>query len=222
MIDRSRLVADSCDLDAALLALAEQRPVFHSEADFQHHLAWHLHVMEPSLRVRLEVRPDPAVREAVDLLVSRPGGAGTAIELKYLKAAWQGVVGDEPFTLLNQGAHDISRYDVVKDIARVERFVSLRPGWNGFAITLTNDAMYWREPAFPRATVDRQFRIHEGVVLAGERSWEGAGPGTMRGRAEAIQLAGTYPLSWSDYRRFGSGRNGEFRLLVVPVPSPAA
>lgn len=211
-------VAGSVRLDDVLERLRLNRPVFHSEADFQHHLAWEMHLMDPALQIRLEVRPDAAMREQVDLLVSRPGtGQGTVIELKYLKAAWEGHVGGEPFKLLNSGAHDIVRYDVLKDVARVERFVAARPGWNGFALVLTNDAMHWRPPVGIRQTIAEAFRIHEGSVLAGERGWgPGAGDGTTKGRSEALAIRGTYELAWRDYSSLG-GRNGDFRLLVVPV-----
>src|SRR5665647_1727628 len=184
-------IAGSVRLDDVLERLKLNRPVFHSEADFQHHLAWEMHLMDPALQIRLEVRPDAAMREQVDLLVSRPGtGQGTVIELKYLKAAWEGHVGDEPFKLLNSGAHDI---------------------------VLTNDAMHWRPPVGIRQTIAEAFRIHEGSVLAGERGWgPGAGDGTTKGRSEALAIRGTYELAWRDYSSLG-GRNGDFRLLVVPV-----
>ena len=46
------------DLAAALTALAERRPVFHSEADFQHELAWLVRERYSDVGVRLE-RPVP-------------------------------------------------------------------------------------------------------------------------------------------------------------------
>lgn len=122
-------IAETLLLDEVLDAVRGDRPVFHSEADFQHHLAWEIHRRSPDLALRLEVRPDPSLREQVDNLVSAPSGVGTVIELKYLKAAWVGVVGDEAFALRNSGAHDTVRYDVLKDIARVDRFLASRPGW---------------------------------------------------------------------------------------------
>ena len=211
-------IAGSLRLEEVLARLSATRPVFHSEADFQHHLAWEMHLMDPALRIRLEVRPDPARREQVDLLVDRPdSGMGTAIELKYLKAAWQGAVGTEDFLLLNQGAQDISRYDVVKDVARVERFVAQRTGWNGYAIVVTNDRTYWAPRSGGPLTIDHAFRIHEGAGLAGERAWgAGAGDGTMRGRRAILGLRGEYTLNWRDYSH-ADGRNGLFRVLVVAI-----
>ncbi|HYD51142.1 MAG TPA: hypothetical protein VEA99_00895 [Gemmatimonadaceae bacterium] len=216
-------VAGGLDLGSILDALADERPVFHSEADFQHHLAWLIHRAEPRVQLRLEGRPDPTIREQLDLLARDPvTQTATAIELKYLKARWEGVVEGEPFVLLNQGAQDISRYDVVKDVARVERFVASNPGWNGYSVTLTNDASYWREPTRVAETIDAAFRIHHGAVLAGARAWgAAAGEGTMRGRKDALSLVGTHELAWRDYSDVGGSR-GRFRVLVVPVLPHAA
>lgn len=115
------LLAGTVHLDDLLGGLAARRPVFHSEADLQHALAWEAHQLDRNLQVRLETHPEPHVR--LDLLLSRPDlGRHTAGELKYLTAGWTGEVGGERFTLKNHGAQDVRAYDVVKDIERLERF----------------------------------------------------------------------------------------------------
>ena len=43
------------DMDGLMGSLADMRKVFHSEADFQHSLAWHIHQAMPESQVRLEV-----------------------------------------------------------------------------------------------------------------------------------------------------------------------
>ena len=50
------------DIQAAMQRLAPVRPVFHSEADFKHALAWALQEGSPTLRVQLEYRPFPDKR----------------------------------------------------------------------------------------------------------------------------------------------------------------
>lgn len=75
----------------------------------------------------------------------------------------------------NHGAQDIRAYDVVKDIRRIERFVAGESGWNGIVIAISNDAAYWRPVTHGRATNADAFRIYDGVVLSGIRSW---GPNT--------------------------------------------
>lgn len=210
-------IAETLALAQVMAALRAERPVFHSEADFQHHLAWRVHLMAPHLRLRLEIRPDPVVREQVDLLVDVPGGVGSVIELKYLKAAWEGEVDGEPFLLRSSGAHDVVRYDVVKDLERVERFVTARPGWAGHVIVLTNDSLHWRPPTHGRQTIADSFRIHEGAKVEGVRRWgEGAGAGTTRGRQSDLILIGQYTARWADYSDVG-GRNGVFRYLHLGV-----
>jgi hypothetical protein len=124
------VLAGSVSLDEMMARLARSRPVFHSEADFQHAFAWETHQMDPALQVRLETHPEPSVR--LDLLLARPDrGTHTVVELKYLTALWSGIVDGEYFALKNHGAQVVRAYDAVKDIARVERFVARRSGWNG-------------------------------------------------------------------------------------------
>ena len=124
-----------------MAAMRTTRSVFHSDADLQHHLAWQAHLLDPQLQVRLEFRPDTRIRESVDVMLVRPDlGMATFIELNYLKAAWSGLVSSEQFDLPNTGAHDIVRYDVIKGIERLERFVDGRPNSNGLMLCLTNDS----------------------------------------------------------------------------------
>jgi hypothetical protein len=183
-------MADWPDLQAWLGALRRSRPVFHSEADFQHALAWAIQVSDPSARVRLETRPVPGMR--LDLLVSRPDlGRHLVLELKYLTAAWTGEIKEERFELLSQGAQDIRAYDVVKDIQRVERFIGGQPGWSGAVLVLANDPAYWSRPLHGRSTNADAFRIYEGQEITGARIWGPAtGAGTMKGREAAVELHG--------------------------------
>ena len=48
------------DIDGLMTGLAGTRKVFHSEADFQHALAWQIHEAMPESRIRLEVDAFPA------------------------------------------------------------------------------------------------------------------------------------------------------------------
>jgi hypothetical protein len=210
------MLGGSLELSSLLRDLARRRPVFHSEADFQHAFAWTAHELDPALHVRLETHPEPQVR--LDLLFSRPDlGMSSALELKYLTATWSHEVNGETFALKNQGAQDIRAYDVVKDIHRVERFVSDRPGWNGAVIVLTNEPSYWRKPAHGLQTNAAAFRLYEGSGLAGSRTWGHATcPGTMRGREAPLDLLGKYTCSWSDYSTL-PGQRGVFRLLTFEI-----
>ena len=106
------------DLNQVLESLAKKRPVFHSEADFQHALAWEIHNVKPDAIIRLEL-PMRADGRAVhlDLLVVYDHQR-FAIELKYKTAALDVCRGSEQFSLRGQSAQDCGRYDFLSDIVR--------------------------------------------------------------------------------------------------------
>jgi hypothetical protein len=186
------------DLDAvtALSLLAERRPVFHSERDFQHALAWQIQLAHPEAQIRLEPRPRRGIH--LDLLVRR-GERRTAIELKYLVAALHASVAGELFDLPHQSANDISRHDVIKDIARVEALLADGYADEGCVVVLTNDRSYWQPSSRP-ATIDAAFRLHEGRVLPGSLAWAArAGRGTTAKRDTPVNLTGHYTCQWRDF-----------------------
>jgi hypothetical protein len=149
--------------------------------------------------VRLETHPEPSIR--LDVLLSRPDlDAHSVVELKYLTRGWAGEIAGEQFALKNHGAQDIRAYDVVKDIGRVERFVADRPGWNGAMIAFTNDHSYWQPVTHGRQTNPQAFRLYEGLSLSATRAWgPHTGAGTMKGRAEPVELARVHNLGWREY-----------------------
>ena len=141
----------SIDIIALLKGLSSHRPVFNSEADFQHALAWRLHELVPSAEIRLEYKPFPEERIYLDVWVHK---IRTALELKYLTrklvVEWAG----ESYALRDQAAQDISRYDFLKDVQRLERVVS-SPNLArvGYALCLTNDSAYWKTPVRERMRI---------------------------------------------------------------------
>lgn len=209
-------IAGSVDVRKLLSGLSARRPVFHSEADFQHAFAWEAHQLDPSVQVRLEVQVQP--KKYLDLLLYRPDtGSYAAVELKYLTALWSGEHEGERFTLRSQGAQDIAGYHIVRDLARLESFCAGRTNWNGVFVLLTNDPSYWQEPTHGGVTNAGAFRVHEGIELAGVRAWgPSTGAGTMKGIEVPLDLAGRYHLRWRDYAQL-EGSRGHFRALVVEV-----
>ncbi len=204
------------DLPSLLSQLASERPIFHSEADFQHALAWLIHTEHPTAQIRLETRPERGIR--LDLLAVIEGER-IAIELKYLVARFEGWVNGERFDLPNQAAQDISRHDFIKDITRLERFVSDGVADVGWAVALSNDQGYWRQGS-KLDPVDAMFRIHEARVLEGALSWGAlAGAGTTRKREEPLVLRGTYSCGWRDYSMIprATGKPTQFRYLAFEV-----
>lgn len=205
------LLAGSVDLHQALAALAARRPVFHSEADFQLALAWQVHLADPQVGVYLETRPRRGLH--LDLaFINEVTGAYSAIELKYLTRRWTGTVAGQDFELKEHGAHDNRRFDTVKDIARVESVVRDLPRSNGAVVVLTNDRRYI-DDAQGSTSNDSQFRLHEGAMLEGRRSW--LREKVDRERSAAVELLGRYETRWTQFSHFGP--NGQLWQLVVEI-----
>jgi hypothetical protein len=58
------------DVQELMIRLGEEHPVFHSEADFQHALAWQLHLQFPTARLGLEkVFASPLGRLHIDSML---------------------------------------------------------------------------------------------------------------------------------------------------------
>lgn len=105
------------------------------------------------------------------LRVERPA----AIELKYFTRKLDVEVGGEAFSLTDNSAQDIGRYDVLKDVQRLGKAVNEEFVDEGYTVFLTNDQNYWSASTQAQATLFEAFRLTEGRVLTGELAWrEGA------------------------------------------------
>jgi hypothetical protein len=201
-------------IEPVLASLSARRPIFHSEADLQHELAHELRAHDPGLALRLEYPIGINTRASLDILL-RKGGARFGLELKYLCRSADVTFDDERFALKHQSAHDIRRYDVVKDIMRMERFAK-RFGAEAAVLILSNDPAYWSSRRRPD-TIDAAFDLSDLRQLTGTLGWAaGAGAGTMKGRADPLIVSGSYDLRWHNYSDVG-GLGGQFRYLYVPI-----
>jgi hypothetical protein len=200
-----------------LSSLAQQRSIFHSEADFQHAFAWEIHSRMPNAAIRLEF---PVANQNkllhVDIWITQHEQI-LALELKYKTRALAHAVGDESFKLLNQSAQDIGRYDFIKDVQRLEYLVGEHHRAIGYAILLTNDSSYWTPPR-NTSFIDADFRVPEGRILNGTLRWKAhAAIGTMRGREDSLEISGSYPLRWGEYSQPAITSYGRFRYLAIKV-----
>ncbi len=207
------------DIHALMARLAAKRPVFHSEADFQHALAWEIHLLMPECGIRLELPIGCDETKHVDLWMT-DGTRKVVLELKYKKRGCEfNAEGGECFALKNDGAQDLGRYDFLKDVNRLEQIVKADPdsATVGFSVLLTNDWLYWNDPKKTH-TIDADFRLHEGRLVNGQLAWHSkAGQGTTKGREDAIVLYGTYIVEWRGYPNALPEKYGEFRYLVFKV-----
>ena len=204
------------DIRGLLKDLAESRKVFHSEADFQHALAWHIHQTMPKSQIRLEF-PVPVENQKMYVDIWLPVEK-IAIELKYMTRKSELEDNEESFALRDQGAHNQRRYDFLWDIHRLELMRSMPEFCEaGYAVLLTNDQLYWNPPR-RQDTVDSAFRVHEGRVISGKLAWSAkATPGTKRGRELPIPITDSYHLRWQDYSYFSGKPPGKFRYLAVSL-----
>lgn len=208
------------DLNAILKTLSVNRPVFHSEADFQHALAWQIHKQWPTYSIRLEYPLFPGKSDHLDILAFDKENR-LAIELKYKTQALFAIVNSELFWLKNQNARDQGRYDFLLDIQKLEQFLSENSNTLGYVVLLTNDSSYWARP-INDSTVDASFRLHEAKVINGILGWgTKASSGTTKNRQENITIKGTYKLIWQDFIEVEADVNvsgyRKFRYLLVEV-----
>ena len=200
-------------VEELMAKLAQRRPVFCSEADFQHELAHEIRKTDDNLNVRLEWPLTVPARGAIDLIVI--GKTRVALELKYLSKSFCTTLDGESITLKQHGAHDQRRYDVCKDVMRMEAY-SGATGFGAGVLVLTNDPSYWQDRA-RKDTVDAAFNLSHSRVLNGTLAWhELAKPGAIKNREAAIEIKGQYTLTWSDYNRM-AGNAGFFRYLWIPI-----
>ena len=184
--------------------LANRRPVFHSEADLQFEFAWEL-AQTSGIPIRLEV-PTTNIGE-IDLIIRKPAAA---IEFKYKTAKAQMNIGDEDFNLSQQGAQPLGRYDVLKDLWRIEK-----TGLGGYVFFLTNDSSYWKPP---RNGNGLSFSLEQGRQIHGEMSWKDTGNQKSIGAARVvpINISGHYRCQWNNF-----SCDGRFRYLLLRVPIKA-
>jgi hypothetical protein len=204
-----------------LTALSNRRRIFHSEADFQHALAWEIHkqLSDASIRLELPIVIGHQVLH-LDIWIANKGTV-YAIELKYKTRSLEVLLAGEHFILKDQSAQDHGRYDLIKDIQRLEQIAANRENVVGYAIFLTNDSAYWTRQT-QRNTVDADFRLHQGRILQGTLKWaDGASEGTKRNREKPLILRGRYPVNWQRYSEVSPKTYGQFRYLTIKVGKDA-
>jgi hypothetical protein len=196
-------------INYVMTRLAKRRPAFCSGADFQHELAYEIRLGDSSLNVRLEWPVVTPSRGAIDIIIL--GKYRFALELKFLCKRFVTKLDGEEIALKHQGAYDIRRYDVCKDVKRMEDYAE-RTGYGAAVLVLSNDPAYWQERC-RHGTADSAFDISHLRQLAGALRWGStAGSGTTKGREAILDIKGNYELAWREYSKIG-GNGGDFRYL---------
>jgi hypothetical protein len=198
--------------------LSQQRPIFHSKADFQHSLAWAIQQQHPEGNIRLETNAYGKYKDSyLDILVNYQGKK-YAIELTYKTKSIEHTIDKEEYVLPEQAAQEIVRYEALKDLERLEQMVLDGLVDHGALIFLTNDAAYSTNFVGGRIAVDHDFRVHEGREINGQLNWrEQAGKETVRGKEDPIEINGNYKVNWKTYSKLDSSFRGEFLYLLLSV-----
>lgn len=209
------------DLDQEMKALDR---LFHSEADFQHELAWQLHHEYEEAKFRLERRvelsqvPSHLEEFYVDLWIEF-NQQQIPVELKYKTSELTGKMGEEKVRLRSHGAHPPNRFDIVADVERVEAVVDSLDSPQGYVVVLTNDPAYWQEPT--QDVIDADFRLHD--ELSGRLTWsdDASQQTKTQKRDRAIELRNDYNLDWKPYSynrpKRCRGEDKVFRYLLIEV-----
>ena len=118
--------------------LSIKRPLFHSEADFQHELALLLGRERGQVDLRLE-RPylENVLKFFLDILVNTENEK-IGIELKYVTNSFPQEDNGEMFNLKTHGNYGGSRFNFLKDVYRLDQLKERKEIFKGFAIILTN------------------------------------------------------------------------------------
>ncbi len=206
------------NLHNQICLLKNNRPIFHSEADFQFALAWMIQKSYPKANIRLEYCPANFPNMHLDILIELEG-KWFPIELKYKTLKMNIEFDGGYYNLKNHGAQDLGRYDFWVDVSRIEQLKQTVDNYDkGFVIMLSNDPSYWVNPKINKETVCDSFRIHDGSHNKNTLSWRGKpSAGTIKNREQSIELCGEYRLAWNTYCILSDARNGTFKYLLLEI-----
>jgi hypothetical protein len=197
--------------------LASQRPVFHSEFDFQFALS---KVMEQAgvSRIRLErlVQLHGNPRFEIDVMGYLHRRTPIALELKYPKDRFVGTATSDGFTedfyLPSSGAFDVDARNIWKDVSRIEELLAAEMIGAGAVITLSN-YKFWDQRRHKQGTQAHDFRLWQNretdanVVFAFPESakW-------VRQEHSPVLLRHPYRCDWHHY---SEPLGADFRYLVL-------
>lgn len=205
------------DIHKVISHLSQWRPIFYSEADFQFSLAWLIKTMYQNCDIRLEFIPEFNPNLHLDILVILDG-KWIPIELKYTTKAYNVRIGDEVYSLKEQGAKDLGCYNYLKDIMRIEEFRDKANKFiEGYTIKITSEMTYIKPPMKANCSY-KAFSIENGAVKTGVLEWSpNTNMGTKKGHETPIILTDTYPIQWREYSKIDDRNGGTFMYVVNTI-----
>lgn len=201
-------------------ALARQRPVFHSEFDFQ--LALSLVMEKVGVeRIRLErlIQLGEQARLEVDIMAYL-NGLPIALELKYPKERFVGRVKsdghDEEYHLPTGGAFDIDARNIWKDVSRIETLIDAGEVAKGAVVVLSN-CPFWQGTLHKEGTQAFDFRLWEGREVSAHSVLRFPENLTWYREKEhgPVELVHDYRCHWHPYSIVEGGGKTEFKYMVL-------
>lgn len=202
------------DLHNILKELSEERPIFHSEADFKFALAW---------KIKEEVSPEKIIIEYpvsisdkriyIDIYFKKDNNE-YFLELKYKTKKFEVDYEEMKYILKDQKACDLGRYDFIKDISRLERKICEQQNKFGYVIFLSNDEKYLQ--VTKNTNQDFNFNIgNKTTIISGEKNWsEEKNIENLGSRKNSLNIKNEYCLEWRGYSNF---ENIKFNYLLIKI-----
>lgn len=192
-------------------------PLFVSERHLQ--VAFSLKAKE--LYPDYELVPEYVYKKGKDIyhidLICKNNKEKIAFEFKYVVAGGKiKVPGDDQYSLRNHSAIDIRRYQCVKDIERLEKYVNsndLKCN-RGYFILITNMHGFWNGSKSDSVAADFDIK-HNTKLKKGQHVATGKGR-FARDYSEPIKLKNGYLINYCDYVEV-DGEHGLFKYLCVCV-----
>jgi hypothetical protein len=167
-----------------------------------------------------DIRPEyPIEKNKIDIIV-RKDGLSYPIELKYKTKKILFSDKGESFNLTDQDAQNIGCYKYVEDISRLESLAFQLEGFKrGYAICLTNDMSYLREPRSEDVGY-AEFSVHEGAKKSGTMKWgDNIDKDAIKkaGCGDSLHLKGKYEIRWRDFSKLDDTNAGTFKYALVGI-----
>ncbi|MGL4561006.1 MAG: hypothetical protein ACRCV0_01785 [Brevinema sp.] len=218
------------ELRNCLSLLSEERPIFHSEADFQFALAWKIKENLPDVKVRLEYpvynedKNNKKKNMYIDIVVFLDEKF-IPIELKYITAPlyeekkFEHRVAQEAFLLKDHLAYPINRHNFLEDIERIEKLSEYPNFIEGYTVWLSNCQNYWLGPKTNETTC-KNFTIHHEAKISKGSTLEWA-HNTCKRTVDAhkiLTLNNGYKFLWEEYSNIvNAEKNNIFQYCLTKI-----
>lgn len=139
------------------------------------------------------------------------------IELKYKTKSADIFYKNIKYSLKNQSAQDLGRFDFLKDISRIEQWNQFNPNRTfagGVAVILTNDSSYWKKTG-ENCNYEAFALKDKTTIVAGKKQWSSENLNyDGHDRKNGLNLLNDYDIKWVNYYK---DENNEFRYLLEEI-----